>query len=153
VITTTVIIFTGTNITKHLYPKYANNFPNLPLPITFKDLAVSAAQTCDAPTSVYVALVGTESAWNHLAISKAGAVGLAQLMRATAIEMHVYNRFSPNDNLIGGACYLSFLINKYNGNVRKALHAYNTGPGNVSRGKISKATRKYAERILIEAEE
>jgi soluble lytic murein transglycosylase-like protein len=76
------------------------------------------------------ALVWQESRWNQGAVSRTGAIGLAQLMPGTARELGV-NPHDPLQNLTGGARYLRQQLNRFNGDVEKALAAYNAGPGRV----------------------
>lgn len=84
------------------------------------------------PTGLLDALVWTESRYNPLAVSGAGAAGLGQLMPATARDMGVVNRFDPRENLQGAARYLRQMLDKF-GMVHLALAAYNAGPGAVER--------------------
>ena len=77
------------------------------------------------------ALVWQESRWNQAAVSRAGAIGLAQLMPGTARDLGVDPR-DPIQNLSGGARYLRQQLNRFNGDVEKALAAYNAGPGRVT---------------------
>ena len=94
---------------------------------------VYAAETQYAlPAGLLDALVWTESRYNPLAISKAGAAGLGQLMPATARDLGVSNRFDPMANIFGAARYLRQMLNKF-GVVHLALAAYNAGPGAVER--------------------
>jgi soluble lytic murein transglycosylase-like protein len=72
------------------------------------------------------------SRYNPLAISKAGAAGLGQLMPGTARDLGVPNRFDPAANLFGAAKYLRQMLDKF-GVVHLALAAYNAGPGAVER--------------------
>jgi soluble lytic murein transglycosylase-like protein len=90
------------------------------------------------------AVITAESAFNPLALSSAGALGLMQLMPATAERFGVTDRLDPEQNILGGARYLSFLLNKFNNNLRLAVAAYNAGEGNVM--KYSKH-RKHRNRI------
>ena len=84
------------------------------------------------PPGLLDALVWTESRYNPLAMSKAGAAGLGQLMPATARLLGVSNRFQPIDNLYGAARYLRWMLDRF-GMVHLAVAAYNAGPGAVSR--------------------
>jgi soluble lytic murein transglycosylase-like protein len=94
---------------------------------------VQAAESRYAlPTGLLDALVWTESRYNPLAISKAGAVGLGQLMPGTARELGISNRFDPIPNIFGAARYLRQMLDKF-GVVHLAIAAYNAGPGAVER--------------------
>jgi soluble lytic murein transglycosylase-like protein len=84
------------------------------------------------PTGLLDALVWTESRYNPLAISKAGAAGLGQLMPGTARDLGVANRFDPMANIFGAARYLRQMLDKF-GVVHLAVAAYNAGPGAVER--------------------
>jgi soluble lytic murein transglycosylase-like protein len=84
------------------------------------------------PGGLLDALVWTESRYNPLAVSKAGAAGLGQLMPKTARDLGVTNRFDPLHNIDGAARYLRQMIDKF-GVVHLALAAYNAGPRAVER--------------------
>lgn len=86
------------------------------------------------PVGLLDALVWIESRYNPLAVSKAGAAGLGQLMPGTARELGVINRFDPLENLSGAAKYLRLMLDRFGG-VHLALAAYNAGPGAVERAK------------------
>jgi hypothetical protein len=105
-------------------------------------LADQAATANGIPTDIFRSLVGKESNYNPYAVSSAGAIGLTQLMPATAARLGV-NPYDPAANLNGGASYLKSLFDQF-GNWADALSAYNAGPGNVS----SAAGQSYASSVL-----
>jgi soluble lytic murein transglycosylase-like protein len=96
------------------------------------------------------ALVWQESRWRENAVSPVGARGLAQLMPGTARQLGV-NPDDPHANLEGGARYLREQLDRFGGNLEKALAAYNAGPGRVIRANGVPAiteTRNYVSAIL-----
>ena len=96
------------------------------------------------------AVIETESHYNTSAISKRGAVGLMQLIPGTAQKMGVRNAFDPKQNLEGGVHYLHSLLERYNGDLDRALAAYNAGPGAVDRaGGVPRIreTREYVQKV------
>ncbi len=110
--------------------------------------AVSAAVEPDLLRAVIV----VESGFNSRAVSKRGAVGLMQLMPATATRYGVSNRYDPAQNVHAGARYLKFLIDRFGQDVRLALAAYNAGEDAVDRngGQIPPftETQAYVPRVL-----
>src|SRR5262245_6377134 len=79
------------------------------------------------------AVVQVESAFNPYARSPKGALGLMQLMPATAKEFGVLNPFNVVENVRGGVAYLRRLLDRYDNNAQLALAAYNAGPNAVAR--------------------
>ena len=89
-----------------------------------------AASSANISPNLLASLVWQESRWNPRAVSPKGAMGLAQLMPGTARYLGV-NPADPVANLVGGARYLRQLLDQFDGNVERALAAYNAGPGRV----------------------
>lgn len=78
-----------------------------------------------------VSVMRAESSFNRMAVSPKGASGLMQLMPATAERFGVKNIFDPRENILAGAKYLRWLLDRFNGDVRLALAGYNAGEGAV----------------------
>lgn len=99
----------------------------------YDDLIVEHAQLNGVRPSLVRAVVQVESGFNPRAYSPKGAMGLMQLMPATAREFGVRNPFNPEENVRGGVAYLRQLLDRYDNDEELALAAYNAGPGAVDK--------------------
>jgi soluble lytic murein transglycosylase-like protein len=110
-----------------------------------------AAAAAGVDPRLLTAVVWTESDFVPDAVSHAGAIGLAQLMPATADTLGV-DPNDPEQNLMGGARYLSDMIDRYDGRLDLALAAYNAGPTRVSRlwdgGSDVPISGQYVQKVL-----
>ncbi len=114
--------------------------------------AAGIAEREGVPPALFLALVHAESSFNPKALSRVGAIGLTQLMPATARELGV-NPHDPVQNLVGGARYLRSQFERF-GSWQLALAAYNAGPTRVARlGRIPNITetKNYVSKIITMA--
>ena len=116
----------------------------------FDQLIRQAAQQHGISEGLIKAVMHTESGFNINARSPVGAQGLMQLMPATARRFKVSNAYDPQQNILGGAKYLSWLLKRFNGNTQLAVAAYNAGEGNVDKyGGVPpfRETQDYVRRV------
>jgi hypothetical protein len=109
----------------------ASNY--LPIDQDFESIIQEAGQRYRVDPALIRAIIQAESGGNPLAVSRAGARGLMQLMPETAVELGVTNPFDPTQNIMGGTSYLRRLLDRYRGDVKLALAAYNWGMGNLEK--------------------
>jgi hypothetical protein len=110
-----------------------------------------AAASASVQSNLLRAVIVVESGFNSRALSKRGAVGLMQLMPATAMRFGVSNPYDPLQNVHAGAQYLKFLIERFGHDIRLALAAYNAGEQAVDRnGGIPpfSETQAYVPKVL-----
>ena len=111
-----------------------------------------AAQQYQIQPALLLAVMKAESSFNPTVVSRAGAVGLMQLIPETAIRHGVRNLYDTNENITGGAKHLRYLLDRFHGNLRLAVAAYNAGERKVDRyGQIPpyKETQDYVKRVLV----
>jgi soluble lytic murein transglycosylase-like protein len=116
----------------------------------FEQLISTHATSQGISADLVRAVIQAESAFNPFARSVKGAMGLMQLMPATASEYGVANAYNPAENIRAGVTYLKSLLTRYSGNEELALAAYNAGPGAVEKyGAVPpyRETRNYVAKI------
>ncbi len=99
----------------------------------WEKLIDDASEKYGIEKELIAAIIQTESAGNTFAQSPVGAKGLMQLMDGTAKDLKVKNSFNPQQNIDGGTRYIKQMLDRFDGDISKALAAYNAGPGTVSR--------------------
>ncbi len=110
-----------------------------------------AAKRYRLSQALITGVIRAESGFQVDAVSKAGAGGLMQLMPATAEELGVKDLFDIEQNIDGGARYLRKMLDRFENDTKKALAAYNAGPGALEwyNGDVPyQETRQYVKRVL-----
>ncbi len=118
------------------YRSGGNKSPYFAKPIRsqYDALIVNTALKYGLEPAFIKAVVHVESAFDHMALSKAGAMGLMQLMPATAASYQLTkNTFKPEPNVKAGVQHMRDLMDRYNNDMRLSLAAYNAGSGAVSK--------------------
>ena len=127
-------------------------------PAETRQMLARAGALHNIDTDLLASVVQAESNGNALAVSRAGARGLMQLMPATASTLNVHNSFAPEENIGGGTAYLDWLLTRYDPNndtdgLKLAVAAYNAGPAAVDRYHgipPYPETRAYVARVIRE---
>ncbi|MDH3656095.1 MAG: lytic transglycosylase domain-containing protein [Myxococcales bacterium] len=117
----------------------------------YSSLIDEAAQLYQLPHSFIRAVMRVESDFNPEVVSRAGAMGLMQLMPKTARSMGVSDPFNARQNILGGARYLRILANRFKGDLVLTVAAYNAGEGAVEKHNgipPYKETQRYVRRVL-----
>ena len=118
----------------------------------FASKIAEVASRYQVPEALIHAVIAIESAYDPNAVSRAGAVGLMQLMPATAKRYGVANRRDPSANLTGGIRYLKDLLLRFDSNLELALAGYNAGENAVekfgNRVPPFAETRSYVRKVL-----
>jgi soluble lytic murein transglycosylase-like protein len=118
--------------------------------LAYDELIREASSRFGVDAMLIKSVIQTESAFNALAVSRAGAQGLMQLMPQLSEELGLDDPFDARQNIMGGAQYLRRLLDRYRGNERLALAGYNAGITNVAEhGGVPpfRETRKYIRRV------
>ncbi len=117
----------------------------------FHPIILKAANRFHVDPALVKAIIMAESGYDPKATSKMGAKGLMQLMPATAEELGVEDLFNPKHNINAGVGYFKKLLNRFDGDIKLALAAYNAGTGKVRQYKgipPFKATRYYIKKVF-----
>jgi soluble lytic murein transglycosylase len=126
-------------------------------PLKYEAIIEGHARNYRLEPALLAAVIYRESKFDPRAGSTAGAIGLMQLTPATAkgialrtggSKFELSDLYDPELNVRYGAWYLRHLLDAFDGDVRKALAAYNGGRGNVERGVVFAETREYVKRVL-----
>jgi len=119
-------------------------------PGDFEALIDEASRKFGVGKNIIRSVIKAESDFNSKAKSHAGAVGLMQLLPSTATELGVTDPYDPRENILGGTRYLAMLLDRYEGDLRLTLAAYNWGPGNLERApdRLPRETENYVEKVL-----
>lgn len=120
-------------------------------PLQYEEHIREAARRYQIDPLLIKAVIKTESNFDCRAVSKRGAKGLMQLMPETAKDLNVCDPFDPQANILGGTFYLRQLLERFDGNLKLVLAAYNAGPNKVETlGRIPRIpeTQTYVRRVL-----
>lgn len=123
--------------------------------LAYENEIASAAREFGVEEAIVRAIIHAESSYNPVALSRAGAMGLMQLMPATARRFGVSDAYNASQNIRGGVQYLAFLLKRYQGNLTLAAAGYNAGEGAVDRnGGVPPyaETQRYVQRVGVLAE-
>ena len=117
----------------------------------FYSIISQAAEKYSVDPALIRAIIMAESGYNPKAVSRRGAQGLMQLMPRTAASLGVRDSFDPTDNIHAGVKYFRQLLDRFDGNVKHALAAYNAGSRYVRKYKGVPpfgATRSYIKKVI-----
>lgn len=121
-----------------------------------QNLVIDYAYSYGIDPAIALAQIQRESGFNPSAVGRAGERGLAQILPSTWPQVSMgavpwEYAFDPDYNLTAWGNYMQWLLDRYGWDYRKALQAYNGGPGNQDRGTVSSAAQNYAQTILTNA--
>ena len=138
----------------------ANNVTHPAGTVAYADLFNEAAATYGVDVNLLTAIAKQESNFKADAVSSAGAIGIMQLMPATAESLGVSDPYDARGNIMGGAKYIRQMLDRYDGDVTLALAAYNAGSGNVAKyggvppftetqNYVAKVTANYENKVEV----
>lgn len=115
----------------------------------YESIIKGAAAAFGVDPALVRSVIAVESNFNPGSTSSKGAMGLMQLMPATAAELGVRNAYDPAENIRAGVRYLKMLLDRYDGDIETALAAYNWGMGNVEKrpARLPMETRNYIAQV------
>lgn len=128
-----------------------DSYMNQDKEVSLEDIFEKASDKYNVSIDLLKAIAKQESNFKTDAVSRSGAMGVMQLMPATAKELGVTDAFDAEQNIMGGAKLISKLLNQYDGDTKLALAAYNAGSGNVRKyGGIPpfKETQNYVVKVM-----
>ncbi len=125
----------------------------------YMDIINEASATYGIPANVIMGVIKAESDFNPNCVSSAGASGIMQIMPENAAEFGMTDIFDVRQNIMCGTDEIARHLKTYNGDLKLALAAYNTGPGNVAKRNVTSSSspeylnipqsvRDYADRVL-----
>lgn len=125
----------------------------------YMDIIEDASEAYGIPVNVIMGVIKAESDYNPNCVSSAGAMGLIQIMPENAEEYGVTDPFDPRQNIFCGVDEIARHLKTYNGDLKLALAAYNTGPGNIAKRNVTSSSsaeyltipqsvRDYVDRVL-----
>ena len=116
----------------------------------YDDIIAEAAEKYDLDARMIKAVMQAESAFDSMAVSPVGALGLMQLMPEVAEELGADDPMDPRQNIMAGSRHLKQMLRSHGGNVQLALASYNAGPGNVAKYRgipPFRETRNYVKKV------
>ena len=138
--------------TSSQYRLYIKERPRkMPSSKKYDQLIDEAAQVVGLSFHLLKALIRVESNFDSRAVSKAGAMGLMQIMPENIKSLKIRDPFDPWENILGGALYLKTLIERFEGKLPLALAAYNAGPSVVDQYQAIppiKETEEYVQKVM-----